>query len=116
MNLTYYSLGVAWIQDHVLATAERVVQMVPEYQFTRDWSFTTPDVLRDIDSKLFRFFMWEKNINSAGPSNEVDPFCSLIVAYQPPWILSSRDLDQIVQIRSVRALSGFQSVERLIQL
>lgn len=95
---------VTWVKDLVLGTAQRVIQMSPEYHHTREWGFTFPDVMRDADSNLFRFFMWEKTTITAGSSKDLDPFCSLVVAYQPPWILSPRDIDQFVQTRRVRII------------
>lgn len=92
---------MTWVKDLVLGTAQRVIQLTPEYKSAKEWSFTLPDVMRDADSNLFRFFMWEKLANTAGPSNDPDPLCTMVVAYQPPWILSPRDLDQFVQTRRV---------------
>lgn len=67
--------------------------MIPEFEgAASEYSFTIPDFVRDEDSPLFRYFLWEKmpQSDSGGSENPV----KMILAYQAPWILSPRDMEQ----------------------
>lgn len=105
MLISHLSLGTKWIEDLVLRTTQRIVQMVPEYAArTRNWGFSYPEEIRDVDSNLLRHFVWERD-RSEPRSPHCWENCSLLVAFQPPWILSPRDMDQFVQTKFVRAVT-----------
>ncbi|KAH8117411.1 hypothetical protein DFH11DRAFT_1574857 [Phellopilus nigrolimitatus] len=94
-------LRVSWLENLILRTVQRVLQMIPEYQSTKHFSFTCNDPMRDNDHKLFRYFMWERSSDAPGSSDGWDKPVKLIIAYQPPWILAPRDFEQFVATRSL---------------
>ncbi|THH05244.1 hypothetical protein EW145_g4943 [Phellinidium pouzarii] len=64
-------LGVSWIENIVLRTILRILQMIPEYRpVVEDYSFTYPDAMRDEDHKLFQYIMWEKSIYASDSSEK----------------------------------------------
>ncbi|PAV23708.1 hypothetical protein PNOK_0077600 [Pyrrhoderma noxium] len=97
-------LGILWINGLVLQTAECVLKMLPEYRdVARDYYFSRPDFNDDNDSGLFRYFLWEEAMQEGGELEDGSGESSvkLIVAYQPPWILSPRDFDQIAGFNKI---------------
>ncbi|TFL07571.1 hypothetical protein BDV98DRAFT_28978 [Pterulicium gracile] len=83
----------AWIQGYPLITVQRILHAVfPE---THGWEFVQAE--QGIDNpdypQLFRYFKW----TYTGPNANIrdnHAFRSVIVAFQPPWILSEADLDE----------------------
>ena len=97
-------LGILWINGLVIQTAECVLKMLPEYRdVARDYYFSRPDFNDDNDSGLFRYFLWEEAMQEGGELEDGSGESSvkLIVAYQPPWILSPRDFEQIAGFNKI---------------
>ncbi|KAI5124549.1 hypothetical protein M0805_003071 [Coniferiporia weirii] len=102
-------LGIVWIENIVLRTIQRILQMIPEYQYSmKDYGFTCPDTIRDCDHNIFQYFMWERVVGAAGTSGLDDKPIKLILAYQPPWIMSPRDFDQFVSERIIPSYDSCQ--------
>ncbi|KAJ6630775.1 hypothetical protein B0H10DRAFT_2160169 [Mycena sp. CBHHK59/15] len=89
-----------WLDNLPLMTVQRTLHLL--YPETRPWGFILSDE-NDSDRKLFQYFMW-----SPTPSGvEMTPAMlaevgrkSVVVAFQPPWILSEQDLKEFSQCRS----------------
>lgn len=82
-------------------TVQRTIHLL--YPETRSWGFILNDE-NDSDRKIFQYFMW-----SLSPQEEMTPARvaeigrkSVVVAFQPPWILSEQDIKEFSQCRSVR--------------
>jgi len=80
----------------------------PELQ---SWQFYTPEErLRPEDTNLFQHFIWGSpadDFSSLVPTHtlaESDRRKQVVVAYQPPWILSPTDLKEFTTRRSVSDL------------
>lgn len=66
------------------------------YPRTLDWRFqqnTSPHV----DQKIFNYFHWSRQ-----PQGDGEPETALVVAYQPPWILSPADFLEFTRTAAVR--------------
>ncbi len=72
--------------------------MIPEYDEAKSWNFISGDSARDVDENIFRYYIWK---DTAPDAARIGKISSLIVAYQPPFILAPRDLEQFVQTKSV---------------
>lgn len=101
--MIFHRLGVAWLSNTVLRTVYRILHMIPEFQMAAsEFSFTSADYVRDEDSNLFRYILWEK------PKSEFDESpVKMILAYQAPWILSPRDMEQFAST-STKILPSYE--------
>ena len=64
-------LGISWLSTTVLRTVHRILQMIPELGgHASEYIFSIPDFVRDEDSKLFRYFLWEKTPQSESDLGE----------------------------------------------
>ncbi|TFK42607.1 hypothetical protein BDQ12DRAFT_676485 [Crucibulum laeve] len=85
---------VPWVADLPLAIVQDVLHLAfPE---TREWSFQWNDT-SEPDSHIFQHFTWT-------PSESYDPALaqtrSVVVAVQPPWILSDMDFKQFARCKT----------------
>ncbi|KAJ7109350.1 hypothetical protein C8R44DRAFT_284984 [Mycena epipterygia] len=88
-----------WLDNLPLMTVQRTIHLL--YPETRSWGFILNDE-NDSDRKIFQYFMW-----SLSPQEEMTPARvaeigrkSVVVAFQPPWILSEQDIKEFSQCRS----------------
>ena len=82
-----------WIAQFPLATIQRIIHLCfPE---SEAWEFAHG--LKDTDADLFQYFEW-RNPRSDSPGAD------MVVAVQPPWVLSSQDLRSFTEISSVRKI------------
>lgn len=75
-------------------SAQRLFHIV--YPETLKWRFqqyASPH----IDQNIFNYFLWSQKPQGGG-----EPENALVVAYQPPWILSTADFTEFSQTTSVR--------------
>lgn len=90
-----------WINCLPLATTQRVMHLsCPQ---TRDWRFDEDDDENDRDGRLFRHYLWTLPNNDPVQNLEVAKR-SVVVAFQPPWILSPKDLESFADCRVVSFL------------
>jgi hypothetical protein len=82
-------------------TVQRTIHLL--YPETRPWGFILGDE-NDSDRKIFQYFMW----TLSAPDEAMAPARlaeigrrSVVVAFQPPWILSEQDIKEFSQCRSV---------------
>lgn len=87
------------MENFPLRTVESLIHMIPEYEATKTWNFCSGDYARDVDENIFRYYIWKDTKSSDAPGHNKSS--SLIVAYQPPYILAPRDFEQFVQTKSV---------------
>lgn|SRR6267154_491493 len=88
-----------WLDNFPLQTVQRVFHIM--FPATKDWKFTTLDD-RGCDDDIFKKFYWTD-------VNEGHPDTSVVVACQPPWIMSDEVMWQFAQLKSVCALTlGFE--------
>ncbi|KAJ7449782.1 hypothetical protein FB451DRAFT_737367 [Mycena latifolia] len=89
-----------WLDNLPLMTVQRTIHLL--YPETRPWGFILNDE-NDSDRKIFQYFMW----SLAPLDEEMTPARlaeigrkSVVVAFQPPWILSEQDIKEFSQCRS----------------
>ena len=73
--------------------------MIPEYVEAKSWNFCTGNYTRDVDESIFRYYIWKDT--KPRDYTRYNKATSLIVAYQPPYILAPRDFEQFVQTKNV---------------
>jgi hypothetical protein len=84
-------------------TVQRTLHILfPEV--TSKWVFKLDDD-NDLDRKIFQYFIWtlpwlENQGISVDDINRIER-ASVIVAFQPPWILSPQDIKEFARCRSV---------------
>ncbi|KAG5221656.1 Microtubule associated protein [Salix suchowensis] len=86
-----------WLDNLLLMTTQRIMHIL--FASTLDWGFH-PGNNNDGDKELFDYFLWTKNSFSPEEAFEVG-YHSVLVAYQPPWILSPQDMKEFASCRSV---------------
>ncbi|KAG9226335.1 hypothetical protein CCMSSC00406_0003214 [Pleurotus cornucopiae] len=86
-----------WLENLLLTTTQRIMHIL--FASTLDWGFH-PGHNNDDDKELFDYFLWTKNSFSPEEAFEVG-YHSVLVAYQPPWILSPQDMKEFASCRSV---------------
>lgn len=82
-------------------TVQRAIHVV--YPETRPWGFILSDE-NDDDRKIFQYFMWTLPLSDNEMTQERHLEVgrkSVVVAFQPPWILSEQDIKEFAQCRSV---------------
>ncbi|TFK76471.1 hypothetical protein BDN72DRAFT_237532 [Pluteus cervinus] len=87
-----------WLDNLPLMTAQRMMHLViPESQ---EWGFTLSHE-DEVDKQIFQHFLWSRPI----PEEELEEGRdrtegSMIVAFQPPWILSDDDFTEFVNCKT----------------
>ncbi|KAK7014884.1 microtubule associated protein [Favolaschia claudopus] len=91
---------IPWLDNLPLMTVQRVVHLL--YPATRRWGFFYCDESNN-DRNLLQYFMWSLLL----PPDEMDPETlaeigpkSILIAFQPPWILSDQDIKEFSECRS----------------
>ncbi|KAF7363420.1 Microtubule associated protein [Mycena sanguinolenta] len=89
-----------WLDNLPLMTVQRVMHLL--FPATRPWGFFLCDE-NDQDRKLFQYFMWSLPPPEDGlapqTGNDIGRK-SIVVAFQPPWILSEQDLKEFSKCQS----------------
>ncbi|CAK5277427.1 unnamed protein product, partial [Mycena citricolor] len=92
-----------WLDNLPMMTVQRIIHLI--FPDTLSWEFRLETDF-DVDGKLFRQFVWTKTL----PEEETIPAevsrKSLVVAFQPPWILSEQDIKDFAACRTVSRGSG----------
>ncbi|KDQ60847.1 hypothetical protein JAAARDRAFT_55585 [Jaapia argillacea MUCL 33604] len=81
-----------WLDIFPLGTAKRVMHLV--YPETKAWKVFLGE--RDVDESMFQHSMWGLRPTNPLP-NGAQSRNSLVIAFQPPWILSPQDLKCFVE-------------------
>ncbi len=84
------------IEDFPLVTVQRILHLVDPR--THRWGFRRIHE-RDVDREIMQFFLWSKHEGPGSTPLSLDMRLmvqskSVIVAFQPPWVLSPRDMKQ----------------------
>jgi len=83
-----------------LKSAQRLLHIL--FPDTRQWKFKQQEGF-DVDRKIFGYFTWTKTQRyDTGSQNAV------VLAYQPPWILSQTDFEDFIKCGSVGMLSSYK--------
>ncbi|KAJ7275365.1 hypothetical protein B0H12DRAFT_1199468 [Mycena haematopus] len=88
-----------WLDNLPLMTVQRVMHIL--YPATQSWGFFLCDE-NDNDRKIFQYFMWSLPPDE-GRAPETPTHVgrkSIVVAFQPPWILSEQDIKEFSKCRS----------------
>ncbi|KAJ6548199.1 hypothetical protein DFH09DRAFT_629631 [Mycena vulgaris] len=113
---------IPWLDYLPLMTVQRTLHLVFPAQ-TADWSFSLVDDAEDRDRKVFQHFLW--GYSGAGSPTVFTPLGNiprypLVVAFQPPWILSAQDMLEFSDCRTFPRftindgrLAGLDGKERL---
>ncbi|KAG7089564.1 hypothetical protein E1B28_011236 [Marasmius oreades] len=92
-----------WIDTYPLTTVERTMHLLhPEL---KKWRFSLPDDYHSPgDINIFQHFMWklsEEGIGRLNPAGlRVVQRKQVVIAFQPPWVLSPQDMKAFVRCRS----------------
>ncbi|KIY50881.1 hypothetical protein FISHEDRAFT_71192 [Fistulina hepatica ATCC 64428] len=92
----------SWIEDFPLMTAQRVLHLIfPED--TRDYSFRFADEThREPDFGIFSSYLWSTTLDMDGVLPHIRSELEgrqVLVAVQPPWVLSDADMDEFASAR-----------------
>ena len=91
-----------------LRSAQRLLHIL--FPDTRQWKFKQQEGF-DVDCKFFGYFLWTKTQRyDQGSQNAV------VLAYQPPWILSQTDFEGFIKCGSVNMLSSYKDKYWNLQL
>ncbi|GLB34980.1 hypothetical protein LshimejAT787_0205450 [Lyophyllum shimeji] len=84
---------VPWIENLPLQTTQCALHsMFPQ---TRDSAFSLVGDPENVDKDIFQYFSW-----STGCPSDSQSTSRLTVAFQPPWILSDKDITQFSRCKS----------------
>ncbi|KAJ7172503.1 hypothetical protein C8R46DRAFT_1161910 [Mycena filopes] len=89
-----------WLDNLPLMTVQRIIHLL--YPETRAWGFTLNDE-NDNDRKIFQYFVWSLPTTEEGMGAAMLAEIgrkSIVVAFQPPWILSEQDIKEFSECRS----------------
>ncbi|KAJ7648857.1 hypothetical protein B0H17DRAFT_1102808 [Mycena rosella] len=93
---------IPWLDYLPLMTVQGTLRLLFPTQ-TADWRFSLVDDAEDRDRKVFQHFVW----SYSGPGKPTAftalgdiPRNPLVVAFQPPWILSAQDMLEFAQCRT----------------
>lgn len=85
---------VPWLDSLPLQTVQSTIHIT--FPQLLEWGFKSSNDPHDPDRDIYQYFCWT--------INDVLPECcasTLIVAFQPPWILSDQDIKEFSQCRSI---------------
>lgn len=85
----------AWIDHFPLRTVQRILHIL--YPQTKDWGFAS-ETQQHYDDHLFKEFYFTR---TECPSTAEIASNSVLVACQPPWVLSNEDMWQFTELQSV---------------
>lgn len=91
-----------WVDNFPLQTVQRIFHIM--FPATKDWEFGTLDD-SDCNDDIFKKFYWT-DVNGDHPDNDA----SVVVACQPPWLMSDELMWQFTQLKSVSALNTWSWV------
>ncbi|KAL4069596.1 hypothetical protein V8B97DRAFT_1968151 [Scleroderma yunnanense] len=98
----------SWVDHFPLQTIQGVLHII--FPQTKDWGFIS-DSKRNDDQEIYKEFYFTDI--SKSPSLET-AFNSVVVACQPPWILSQEDIWQFTELKSLPVDNGpLRAKERL---
>ncbi|KAJ7079296.1 hypothetical protein B0H15DRAFT_518829 [Mycena belliarum] len=90
-----------WIDYLPLMTVQRTLHLLFPKQ-TTSWSFSLVDDANDKDRNVFRHFVWScpgPHVSMVSTPLGKVPRYPLVIAFQPPWILSAQDMLEFVRCR-----------------
>ncbi|KAJ6496653.1 hypothetical protein C8R47DRAFT_973464 [Mycena vitilis] len=85
-----------WLDNLPLMTVQRTIHIL--YPESYPWEFRLCDDDGN-DRKMFQYFIWSGPIPHEEMALDID-HKSVLVAFQPPWILSEQDIKEFSQCRS----------------
>lgn len=85
----------AWIDHFPLRTVQRILHIL--YPQSKDWGFVS-ETQPHYDDHIFKEFYFTR---TECPSTPETASNSVLVACQPPWVLSSEDMWQFSELQSV---------------
>ncbi|KAF9069660.1 hypothetical protein BDP27DRAFT_1222193 [Rhodocollybia butyracea] len=90
-----------WVDNLALMTVQRIIHLLKPT--TQNWSFSLADD-REVDRKIFQYYMWslpDRTLERLDEnSRRAAQYASVVVAFQPPWILSMQDIKEFAKCRS----------------
>ena len=85
----------AWVDHFPLRTVQRILHIL--YPQSKDWGFVS-ETQSHYDDHIFKEFYFTRT--ECPPTAEIASN-SVLVACQPPWVLSNEDMWQFTELRSV---------------
>ncbi|KAJ6453873.1 hypothetical protein C8R47DRAFT_242587 [Mycena vitilis] len=113
---------IPWLDNLPLLTVQRTLHILFPKQ-TASWNFSLVDGDENRDRKVYQHFLW--SYSGAGRPTIFTPLGNisrypLVVAFQPPWILSEQDMIEFSECRTFPRfsttngrLAGLEARERL---
>ncbi|KIK59898.1 hypothetical protein GYMLUDRAFT_44383 [Collybiopsis luxurians FD-317 M1] len=90
-----------WIDNLALMTVQRIIHLL--HPNTHVWSFSLVEE-RDLDRKILRSYLWtvpEYVMEGLAEDDRKSiQYSSVIVAFQPPWVLSKQDIKEFANCRA----------------
>ncbi|EPQ58144.1 hypothetical protein GLOTRDRAFT_37120 [Gloeophyllum trabeum ATCC 11539] len=100
-----------WLEQLPLQTAQRVMHVV--WPHTIEWEIQH-EKSEDVDNDLFQYFYWSQS--AASPMREPNVAeRSVVIAFQPPWILSPQDIQSFVKLNSFPSFEMVEEQDRYYQ-
>src|SRR6266550_7265372 len=97
---------VPWLDNLPLMTTQRTLHLIHPASRHWHWSLAFQDVTA-MDRDIFQYFTWTLQADPGFPAHVDDTVVrnigrfSVVLAFQPPWILSYQDLKEFSDCRSV---------------
>ncbi|KAL0948395.1 hypothetical protein HGRIS_010977 [Hohenbuehelia grisea] len=92
---------MTWLDNVPLTTVQRIMHIV--YPQTIGWGFYQNEA-KHLDREIFDYFMWTNSLASFGDCKDFGGR-SLLLAYQPPWVLSKMDMKEFASSDSIPPFS-----------
>lgn len=95
---------VPWL-NLLLATAARILHVC--HPRTNSFAFL-PGRNTASDRRIFQYFIWSDKVDNLNDPNWDG---SVLVAYQPPYVLTVTDLEEFASCRAVRRMAKIRRVD-----
>ncbi|KAJ7493138.1 hypothetical protein B0H11DRAFT_978733 [Mycena galericulata] len=93
---------IPWLDYLPLMTVQRLLHLLFP-QHTSGWSFSLADDTENADRKVFQHFTWCYSGSGSRPSAFTPlgdiPRYPVVIAFQPPWVLSEKDILEFSEAR-----------------
>lgn len=104
-SVIFFGSIVPWLDYLPFMTVQRTLHLLFPEQ-TANWNFSLVDDAEDRDRKVYQHFLW--SFSGEGKPTVFTPLGNisrypLVVAFQPPWILSAQDMLEFSECRAASA-------------
>ncbi|KAJ3998183.1 hypothetical protein F5050DRAFT_1806143 [Lentinula boryana] len=90
-----------WVDNLALMTVQRILHLI--HPGSQTWGFSLADET-DFDRTIFQYYLWtvpEYILEGLDENRRKSvEYSSVVVAFQPPWVLSAQDIKEFAKCRS----------------